>query len=92
MLIQERSTWYQAEEFCQSKNAYLAELIEPEEREAAWNYVKGNFSERLEFIKFLSYMTLLYNSVLRSGIEFVYNLQISLDRGGRLLTKDFNAL
>ena len=45
MLIDERTSWCQAEEYCLKKNTYLAELIEPEEREAAWNYVKGNISE-----------------------------------------------
>ena len=44
MLVEERLNWYQAEEYCRSKNAYLAELIEPEERDAVWNYIRGNIS------------------------------------------------
>ena len=48
MLVQDKLDWYQAEEYCHSKNAYLAELIEPEERDAVWNYIKGNISEYLE--------------------------------------------
>ena len=48
MLVEERLDWYQAEEYCRSKNAYLAELIESDERDAVWNYVRGNILERLE--------------------------------------------
>ena len=46
MLVEEELSWYQAEEYCHSKNAYLAELIQPEERNAVWNYTRGrsNFS------------------------------------------------
>ena len=48
MLVEEKLNWYQAEEYCHSKNAYLAELIEQEERDAVWNYIKGNISEHLK--------------------------------------------
>ena len=44
MLVEERLSWYQAEEYCYSKNANLAELIEPEERDAVLNYLRGNIS------------------------------------------------
>ena len=48
MLVEERLDYNQAEEYCRSKNAYLAELIESDERDAVWNYVRGNILERLE--------------------------------------------
>ena len=41
MLVEERLSWHQAEEYCRSKNAYLAELIETAERDAVWNYIRG---------------------------------------------------
>ena len=58
MLVEEKLSWYQAEEYCRSKNAYLAELIQPEERDAVWNYVRGNisvqFDARLYFLSIKS--------------------------------------
>ena len=48
MLVEEKLSWYQADEYCRSKNAFLTELIEPEERDAVWNYIRGNISECLE--------------------------------------------
>ena len=46
MLVEEELSWCQAEEYCRNKNAYLAELIEPEGRDTVWNYTRGrsNFS------------------------------------------------
>ena len=41
MLVEEKLSWHQAEEYCRSKNAYLAELIETAERDAVWNYIRG---------------------------------------------------
>ena len=43
MLVEERMTWAQADEYCRDKNAYLAELTQTEERDAVWNYAKGLF-------------------------------------------------
>ena len=41
MLVEDRLSWNEAEEYCHSKHAYLVELIETEERDAVWNYIKG---------------------------------------------------
>ena len=41
MLVNDTLSWYQADEYCRSKNAYLAELIKPEERDAVWSYIRG---------------------------------------------------
>ena len=41
LFVEDTSTWYEALSFCENKNAYLAELIDPEERDAVWNYAKG---------------------------------------------------
>ena len=38
-------TWYEAEEFCENKNPYLAELIDVNERNAVFNYAKGKHSD-----------------------------------------------
>ena len=34
-------TWYNASSICESKNAYLAELVDPDERDAVWRYAKS---------------------------------------------------
>ena len=47
----ESKTWFEGQEFCESKNAYLAELKESDERNAVFNYAKGektNLSEKKE--------------------------------------------
>ena len=39
--MSEGQTWFDGQEFCESKNAYLAELKESDERNALFNYSKG---------------------------------------------------
>ena len=41
LFVEGQSTWYEALRFCENRNAYLAELIDTEERDAVWNYGKG---------------------------------------------------
>ena len=41
MLVETDLNWSQAEEYCDNKNEYLAELNEPEEKDAVWNYARG---------------------------------------------------
>ena len=41
LFVEDLSSWYNASSFCDNKNAYLAELIDPTERIAVWNYAKG---------------------------------------------------
>ena len=40
----ESQTWFEGQEFCESKNAYLAEPKESDERNAVFNYAKGEKS------------------------------------------------
>ena len=42
LFVEDNLTWYEALSSCENKNAYLAELIDTEERDAVWNYAKGN--------------------------------------------------
>ena len=44
LYIQMGHSWYEALSFCESKHSYLAEVTDPEERDAVWNYAKGNIS------------------------------------------------
>ena len=41
LFVEDSLSWYNALNFCENRNAYLAELIEPTERSAVWNYAKG---------------------------------------------------
>ena len=41
LFVNETMTFDEADEFCQNKDAYLAELIEEEERKAVREYFKG---------------------------------------------------
>ena len=41
LFVDEVRTWYEAQEFCEKKNSYLAELIDVAERDAVYNYAAG---------------------------------------------------
>ena len=41
MFVDEGMTWSDANHLCESKSAYMAELIEPKERESVWYYLRG---------------------------------------------------
>ena len=53
-------TWYEAEEYCENKNAYLAEVIDVNERNAVFNYAKGKYSNVITTQKVLSTQKLLF--------------------------------
>ena len=64
MLVETNLNWYEAEEYCHSKNAYLAELIEPQERDAVWNYARGNIWEHLRIYLYNFFLILPTPSLL----------------------------
>ena len=41
MVVDRKVSWYEAQELCKLRNAYLAYMSEIAEREAVWRYVKG---------------------------------------------------
>ena len=56
MVVTDRDvSWYEAQEFCKLRNAYLADMPKIAEREAVWRYVKGG---NLNLIFFLTKFTL----------------------------------
>ena len=44
MFLDEVHTWYDAQEVCEKNNSYPAELIDVAERDAVFNYAKGNLA------------------------------------------------
>ena len=64
MLVATELSWYEAEEYCRSKNAYLAELIESDERDAVWNHAKSVFTKLI-----------LYFQVFQSVVQFYLTMR-----------------
>ena len=48
LIVEGDYSWYNASSICESQNAYVAELIDPEERDAVWRYAKSKKNQGVQ--------------------------------------------
>ena len=51
VVVDRKVSWYEAQEFCKLRNAYLTDMPDIAEREAVWRYVKGGNLDLIFFMK-----------------------------------------